>query len=74
MIDVTKYQDIDLVDIFEQMLSRRADGGIRPMLYVSSATDLECNMVMLLGEADENPSSELPEPVSHRAGYHVVMN
>jgi hypothetical protein len=41
----------DVVDLYEEMLYERAARGIRPTLYVSSATDLECGLVMLLDEA-----------------------
>lgn len=44
-------QNKDLVDVFEEMLYERAVRGFRPVLYVSSFTDLECNMVMLLDES-----------------------
>ena len=66
--------DGDLIDLYEQMLYQRAIKGIRPVLYVSSFTDLECNMLMLL---DENPEIQLvgqQQPVGKVAGYHVITN
>jgi hypothetical protein len=72
MTQVTK--DGDLIDLYEQMLYQRAIKGIRPVLYVSSFTDLECNMLMLL---DENPEIQLvgqQQQVGKVAGYHVITN
>ena len=67
-------QDVDIVDIFEQMLSQRASKGIRPVLYVSSYTDLECSLVMLLDESNRHESREPQQTSSQDVGYHVVMN
>jgi hypothetical protein len=67
-------QDVDLVDIFEQMLTQRASRGIRPVLYVSSYIDLECSLVMLLDGSDSQPSCEMQQPVSRGVGYDVIMN
>ena len=67
-------EDVDIVDIFEQMLQQRASKGIRPVLYVSSYTDLECSLVMLLDESNRHESLETPQPTSRDVGYHVVMN
>ena len=67
-------KDVDIVDIFEQMLQQRASKGIRPVLYVSSYTDLECSLVMLLDEANRPESRETQQPTSRGVGYHVVMN
>jgi hypothetical protein len=67
-------QDVDIVDIFEQMLQQRASKGIRPVLYVSSYTDLECSLVMLLDESNRHESHETQQPASRSTGYHVVMN
>ena len=74
MIVRHKNQDVDLVDIFEQMLTLRAARGIRPVLYVSSYIDLECSLVMLLDGQDSRPSCDMPQPVSRHVGYHVIMN
>jgi len=35
----------DVVDLFEELLSKRAEMGFRPILYVSSERDLECNLI-----------------------------
>lgn len=43
--------DSNMQDLYEEMLHARAVKGIRPMLYVSSPTDLECSVLMLLNEA-----------------------
>jgi len=66
--------EVDIIDIFEEMLSQRAMKGHRPFLFVSSFKDLECNLVMLLDEASDLASSDLPKTDSPWAGYHVMMN
>ena len=66
--------DVDIVDLFEQMLFQRAAQGIRPVLYVSSYTDLECSMLMLLDETSEERTSGTQQPVAKGVGYHVVTN
>ena len=66
--------DVDIIDIFEEMLSERARKGHRPFLFVSSFMDLECNLVMLLDDSSDLRSSDLPRPSSQWAGYHVIMN
>ena len=38
-------QRFDVVDLFEELLARRAEMGFRPVLYVSSERDLECNLI-----------------------------
>jgi hypothetical protein len=38
-------QRFDVVDLFEELLARRAELGFRPVLYVSSERDLECNLI-----------------------------
>ncbi|HXU39268.1 MAG TPA: hypothetical protein VN937_23135 [Blastocatellia bacterium] len=46
--------DSDMVDLYEEMLWVKATNSrIRPMLYVSSSRDLECNVLMLLNAAPE---------------------
>ena len=45
--------DSYMLDLYEAMLRTRAVKGIRPVLYVSSQTDLECSVLMLLNEAPE---------------------
>jgi hypothetical protein len=45
--------DSEMVDLYEEMLWVKATNGIRPMLYVSSSRDLECNVLMLLNAAPE---------------------
>ena len=44
----------DMIEMYEEMLYQRAAQGIRPVLYVSSFTDFECSMLMLL----DNPSTD----------------
>jgi hypothetical protein len=67
-------QEVDMVDLFEQMLFQRAVRGIRPVLYVSSYTDLECNMLMLLDETEQGQATGRQQPVAQGVGYHVVTN
>lgn len=45
--------DSDMVDLYEEMLWAKGVKGYRPVLYVSSSTDLECNVLMLLNTAPE---------------------
>lgn len=66
--------DVDIVDVYEQMLFQRAAKGIRPTLYVSSFTDLECSMLMLLDEEDQQRASGQQRPIAKGVGYHVITN
>jgi hypothetical protein len=66
--------DVDLVELFEQMLFQRAAQGIRPVLYVSSYTDLECSMLMLLDEESQGRASGPQQPIPKGVGYHVTTN
>ncbi|HJQ22437.1 MAG TPA: hypothetical protein VKA60_00885 [Blastocatellia bacterium] len=66
--------EVDIVDVYEQMLFQRAAKGIRPTLYVSSYTDLECSMLMLLDEEDQQCASGRQRPIPRGVGYHVVTN
>jgi hypothetical protein len=66
--------DVDIVELFEQMLFQRASKGIRPVLYVSSYTDLECSLLMLLDETREGHSSGIQQPVAKGIGYFVEKN
>lgn len=66
--------EVDIIEIFEEMLSQRARKGHRPFLFVSSFMDLECNLVMLLDDSADLASSDLPRTNSQWAGYHVIMN
>lgn len=65
---------VDLVELYEQMLFQRSARGIRPMLYVSSYVDLECSMVMLLNDEEDDDTREMQQPSYRGVGYHVVMN
>ncbi|HVF91318.1 MAG TPA: hypothetical protein VNH22_14725 [Blastocatellia bacterium] len=66
--------DVDMIEVFEQMLFQRASKGIRPVLYVSSYTDLECSMLMLLDESPTGQASGVQRPVPQGVGYHVITN
>ena len=64
----------ETVDLLEEMLFHRASSGIRPVLYVSSNTDLECSMLLLLEDSDEVHWSTKQQPVPKEFGYHIVTN
>jgi hypothetical protein len=66
--------DVDLLDVYEQMLFQRAVKGIRPVLYVSSYTDLECSMLMLLDEAGQSEVQGQQQNNARTIGYHVMTN
>lgn len=66
--------DGDMIDLYEQMLYQRAIKGIRPVLYVSSFTDLECSMLMLLDEGPETHLAGQQRPETKGVGYHVMKN
>ena len=63
-----------MLDLMEEMLFQRAASGIRPVLYVSSYTDLECSMLMLLDEMGEVQWSGTNQPIAKQAGYFMVTN
>jgi hypothetical protein len=66
--------EVDYIDLYEQLLYQRASMGIRPVLYISSQTDLECSMLMLLD--DDVEAFYTCGPLQNRrvAGYHVMTN
>ncbi len=64
----------ETVDLMEDMLFQRAASGIRPVLYLSSYTDLECSMLMLLDNTGEAVWSAEQTPATTHAGYHVITN
>jgi hypothetical protein len=45
--EATRQNRIDIVDLFEEMLTRRAELGFRPVLFVARELDLECNLIGL---------------------------
>lgn len=47
---------VDIVDLFEELLVRRAEMGYRPLIYVSCERDLECNLIGMF-EADASSES-----------------
>jgi len=69
-----KDSEVDIIDVYEQMLFQRAAKGIRPTLYISSYTDLECSMLMLLDEEDQQRASGRQRPIPKGIGYHVITN
>ena len=77
IIDIAGTQQligVDMVDLLEEMLFQRASTGIRPVLYVSSYTDLECNMLMLLDDMGDVQWSGTEQQVQKQVGYHMVTN
>jgi hypothetical protein len=64
----------ETVDLLEEMLFQRAASGIRPVLYLSSYTDLECSVLMLLDDTGEARWSTEQAPVSRQVGYHIITN
>jgi hypothetical protein len=64
----------DTVDLLEEMLFQRAANGIRPVLYLSSDTDLECSMLMLLDDTGEARWIAEQIPPTRQAGYHIITN
>jgi hypothetical protein len=57
--DREKRQRFDVVDLFEELLGRRAELGHRPVLFVSSERDLECTLIgMFESFASEDASGE----------------
>ena len=65
-------QDSEMVDLYEDMLSARAAKGIRPVLYISSCRDLECSLLVLLGEAEGSPFGVTSPTPLKRLGYHFM--
>ena len=52
----------DIVDLYEEMLGRRAELGFRPVLYMASELDLECNLIGLYEQesAEEATGEAIP--------------
>lgn len=65
---------VDMLDLMEEMLFQRAASGLRPVLYVSSYTDLECSMLMLLDDMGEVKWSGTNQPTAKQVGYFMVTN
>jgi len=65
---------VNMVDLVEEMLFQRASTGIRPALYISSYTDLECSMLMLLEDSDEVHWSGNKQPAGTQLGYDIIIN
>jgi hypothetical protein len=65
---------VDAVDLMEEMLFQRAAIGVRPVLYLSSYTDLECSMLMLLDDTGEARWSAEQAPAEKQPGYHILTN
>ena len=65
---------VDMVDLVEEMLFQRAATGIRPTLYVSSYTDFECSMLMLLDDMGEVQWSTTKQQTQKQVGYHMITN
>jgi hypothetical protein len=65
---------VESVDLLEEMLFQRAASGIRPVLYLSSYTDLECSMLMLLDETGEACWSAEQTPAVKQTRYQIITN
>lgn len=65
---------LESVDLLEEMLFQRAASGIRPVLYLSSYTDLECSMLMLLDDTGEARWCGEQTPAVRQTGYHIITN
>jgi len=65
---------VDMVDLVEEMLFQRAATGIRPTLYLSSYTDFECSMLMLLDDMGEVQWSTTKQQTQKQVGYHMITN
>jgi len=74
MLSAKLQESDELIELYEQMLYQRAVKGIRPVLYVSSPQDLECNMLMLLDEPLDGLGLIQDQRATKRFGYDVVMN
>lgn len=59
-----KTNKFDIVDLYEEMLGRRAELGYRPVLYVSSETDLECNLIGLYEQESSEEATGEAIPVA----------
>jgi hypothetical protein len=57
-------QRFDVVDLYEELLSKRAELGHRPIIYVSSERDLECTLIGMFEQ-------ELAEAAAGEAVPHV---
>lgn len=58
-------QKFDVVDLFEELLSKRAELGFRPVLYVSSERDLECNLIGLFESETSAAATGEAMPAQH---------
>jgi hypothetical protein len=67
--DASRQNRIDIVDLFEEMLTRRAELGFRPVLFVSTEVDLECNLIGLYERevAEEATRESIPTAPSMTA-------
>lgn len=70
----SKAAEVDYVDLYEQLLYQRASLGIRPVLYISSQTDLECSMLMLLDDDGDALYTGGPLQSKSVVGYHLITN
>jgi hypothetical protein len=59
-VEVGRKSRFDIVDLYEEMLGKRADMGFRPVLFVASETDLECNLIGLFErDASQQATGEM---------------
>ncbi len=62
----------NLIELFENLLFERAVNGNRPVLYVSSYKDLECSVMNLLEDFDDDEYSIWP--ATERRGLQPLAN
>lgn len=67
-------QDSEIVELYEEMLTERAAKGVRPVLYISSCKDLECSLLVLLGETDGARFVVASPMPFKRSGYHFLKD
>lgn len=51
-----------MIDLYEELLFRKASQGVRPVLYLSSQTDLECTLLGLCPDESKQVGDDKREP------------
>ena len=57
---------LDIVDLYEELLFKRAEMGYRPVIYISSECDLECSLIGMfeLGDGSNGSGEDIPTQTS----------
>ncbi len=65
---------VEILDVFEDLLTRRSDLGFQPVLYVSAERDLECTLISLFERefAAEASDDLLPRPTTQSVRWRRV--